>query len=692
MKLEYQTSNRDSKDKKSDKKPQKRGRFRRTVSAVAAAVMLYFSPMTENIAKAQDKPPKDNGRRVLDFSDEWEEIEAGEPAEKPPAEEKKPEPPAEEKAPEKPPEAAEENKATIDATAEEEVDISAQTEQKVFYHNFSLDPQSKARSEYEDPALSASPNLVDVSGKRRKVNLDNNWDLGGNILGNEAGTSVFGSVRFRDLARFDGGEMSYYGQHMMPFARLYVRPEVNLWRFKAAYYGSLATAGNLPSWLYTSHSVGLGYSQPIPLDRNKDYRKFRIRLGTVGGGALSYPAFDDLYYNLAAGMSLQLAGYPDGRFDYLIYGMPAFYAAASDPMKTSYIMYYKPRFQNVEFGAQARIFDDYTLRAFADILGPYNRYGLRGTWTVDISDSVEGDLWAAGGVTHWDKLLGNRVDPMVMVGARIVWGGKSINSTNTSRYEHLQRGGVTFAETHFPDSEHPGPYGFGRSGDPSWDVPVKQAKQRITNASSFGAFKSSYRNASDDDKIMAARFLGAFMVQVAYANDAKDALYDADMFNPEVKKIAAATNETIFNYVQQYVDWYSSHGPNAEMPAHLKSGIAMCGGIHWIMADFLDSNGIPTVVATVNTPKGPHFVAISQTSDRTMLFDYGSLYETGPDAVDETLRFYGRNNGAPTFQSQIFGPGGGYKYTIVTSEGRLLHQTMGIVNEEVLKRDFLGVK
>jgi hypothetical protein len=324
--------------------------------------------------------------------------------------------------------------------------------------------------------------------------------------------------------------------------------------------------------------------------------------------------------------------------------------------------------------------------------GPYNRYGLRGTWTVDISDTVEGDLWAAGGITHWDELLGNRIDPMVMVGASVVWGGKTINSTNTSRYEHLQNGGVSFAETHFPDAEHPGPYGFGRSGDATWDEPVNQAKERIMDASSFEAFKNSYRNASDEDKIMAARFLGAFMVQVAYANDAKDALYDADLFNPEVKKVAAATNETIFTYMKEYVEWYSSHGSNSELPAHLKSGIAMCGGIHWLMADFLNSNGIPTVVATVNTPKGPHFVAIAQPSGSTELLDYGRSYKTGPDAVDETLRFYGRNNGAPTFQSQIFGPDGGYKYTLVTSEGRLLHQTLGIVNEEVLKRDFLGVK
>jgi hypothetical protein len=714
MKLRHESSRR---NRSNDKKPKRKSRFKQLAAATAAAAMLYLCPSVGSVAHAQESQPSESsGERSSDRPAEERSAEGDDvPAEESfgampveagtvPAATRPAARPATRPAAERPafaPSEGEEATRVAEPESEErtgpesqpaEEPVMPQQMQRVFFTNMSLEPFSRLRSDYEDPALSSTPNRVGISGRRRRITLDNSWDLGGNVYGNEAGTAVFGTVRFRDLLRFDGGNI-WFGERPAPYGRLLVRPELNLWRFRLAYYGTATGMGNMPSYFYTSHSASLGLSLPIQLDSEEESRRLWIRTGVVAGGALSLPRFDDIYYNIVTGLSLQLSGYPDSRFDYMLYGMATFFAAASDPMKTAYIGYYEPRFQVAEIGAQVRMFDDYTVRLFGNVGGLQDRIGLRGTWTVEFSDSMEADFWLGIGATHWSEHLGGRWDvPTVMIGATIVIGGPAVNSTNTSRFEHLQSGGVRFAETDFPTEDAPGPYGFGRSGNPDFDVPVNEAKRRIMQADSFEDFVSSYEGASEDEVILAARFLGAFLQQVAYSHDAQEALYSTEFFDPSIIRVASATNQTMYTYLREYVEWYEHHPPGEEMPEHLRSGIGMCSGIHWMVASFLQSHGVPTLVASVNTPNGPHMVAISQLSDRTILFDYGNTYETEAQTFDESIRFYGWNRGAPTFQSQIFSPDGEYLGTYITSEGRLLHGTIGLDNEEILRRDVLGIR
>jgi len=536
-----------------------------------------------------------------------------------------------------------------------------------------------------DLALSPTPDEVDLAGRRRPISLSNSWDMGGNVYANEAGSSIWGSIRYTYrgsgrrpfYARVDGGNI-WFGEQAAPFARLYARPAIEFWNFKLAYYGSVGFMGNMPSYLYTSHSVGFGYSQPIG-------DNFRLRVGAVIGGALSYPAWDDIYLNLATGISAEIS-------DFLVYLMPNFYFAAPDPIKTAYMGYYRPQFQNMEFGIQYRFLEDqYTARVFGDWGTINQRVGARVTRTINFSDTVAGDIYVAGGATHWDNSVGGRWDPLVMLGINIIVGGRNINSTNTVRYEHMQSGGVRFAQTDLPTVENPGPYGFGRSGNPDIDAQINQAKQRILSNGSFSGFTSSYRGASQGEVIMAARFLGAFLQQVAYANDAWSALSSTRFFDPSVTRIAGTNTDQMYSYIQRYVQFYNSNSPQADLPEDLRSGIAICAGIHHVMAEFLRSNGVPTIVASVNTPNGPHVIAIAQPADSTVLLDYGNTYTTPANTFDQAMRFYGQNRQAPTFQSQLFGPDG-YIGTYETSEGRLLHRSIGIVNMEVLAHDFLGVR
>lgn len=572
------------------------------------------------------------------------------------------------------PEAGASRNAEKPAGAEGEASVETGTP------SISIPPEAS----YIDQALSSTPDDVNISGRRRTISLDNPWDLGGNVYANEAGSAIWGSVRYSLRSggrrpfdvRLDGGNI-WFGEQAAPFARLYLRPALEVWRLKGVYYGSISAIGNLPSVLYTSHSLGLGYSQPIG-------DNFRLRAGFVIGGALSYPAWDDIYFNMAGGLSAEIS-------NFLVYAMPQFYFAAPDPIKTAYVGHYRPQFQNAEFGVQYRFYEDqYTARIFGDWGVINQRVGARITRTINFSREVSGDFYLAGGATHWDNSLGGRWDPLVMFGMNLVIGGKYMNSTNTVRYEHLQSGGVRFAQTEIPNNENPGPYGFGRSGNPDVDSQVEQAKERIIANNSFAGFTAAYHGSSKADVIMAARFLGAFLQQVAYANNAYNSLNNTGFFDPEVMRISNASPDQIYTYIQRYVQFYNSNSPRSALPEDLKNGIAVCAGIHQVMAEFLRSNGVPTIVASVNTPKGPHVIAIAQLDNSTVLLDYGNTYTTPANTFDQAMRFYGQNRGAPTFQSQLFGPDG-YIGTYETSEGRLLRRSTGLVNMDILGQDFLGL-
>lgn len=542
--------------------------------------------------------------------------------------------------------------------------------------------------QYHDHSLSPFPDEVDLAGRLRHFRLDHGWDIGGNLYANEAGSAVWGSIMYRMMGqhthrpldlRLDAGNI-WFGEQAAPFARFHLRSSLDLWRFRGVYHGSVATLGNMPSQLYTSHSLGIGYSQPFGTN-------MRLRLGVVAGGALSYPAFDDIYFNMLVGASFQVDSF-------LVYVMPTFYFAAPDPIKTAYVGYYRPQFQSVEAGIQYSFHQDqYTARLFGEYGTILQRVGLRGTRSFAINRELAADVWIAGGASHLSQELGGRWDPMIMIGGTIVFGSRSgVNSTNTVRYEHLQSGGVRFAQTDFPTTARPGPYGFGRSGDPVVDAQVQQAKQRMLSSSSFDEFSRSYAGSSRSDLLMSARFMLALVQQVAYSNGAQDALTNGRFFDPEVRRIAGTTNQDIYAWLQRYVQFYNTHDPSTPLPDELRNGIAVCAGAHWLAADFLERNGMHAIVASVNTPQGPHVVTIGMPPDATHLLDWGRLYTTPAGTFDQTLRFYGQNRQAPTFQSQLFRSDGTYIGTYDTAEGRLLHNAAGIMNADILRNEFLGVR
>ncbi len=567
-----------------------------------------------------------------------------------------------------------------DKPAEVEEPVEEPAEEIPKYDEVQVDP------EHDQYVGIYNPN-VDMSGQMRDIHLNHVWDIGGNVVANEAGSSVYGSLSHR-FARKDNifatrlnlnaGNI-WFGEQPAPFLRAFASPEVNLWRFRGATYTSIALMANMPSVAYMYQSGGLGYSQKF------DKNDMRLRIGAVGGFALSVNKFDDMYANFAAGASFEIE-------KHLVYAIPRFYFAASDPIKVAYYSHYSPRFQGIETGFQVRFYEDqYASRIFLDIDRLYQRVGGRLTRQINFSQTVTGDIYGGLAATHWSTRIGGRWDPGVFAGISITVGGKYVNSTNTFRYERLTSGGITRIDTDFPTRADPGPYGFGREGSEAWRETVNTAKERMVNSSSFEEFSSSYHGDSQEEIVRTGRFMSAFMLQAAYANQAYEDLSQGNILSSEAQRVSNANTDMIFSYTQAMVDFYENNPPSTPLPRELANGITMCGGIHHMVSEFYRSNGIRSLTVSVNTPNGPHMVAIPLADNFTSLIDYGSEYRAGPNRFDEVIRMYGRAKKAPVFQSQIF-DGNGYVGTYTTAEGNLLHDSVGVDNVDLLKKDFLNVR
>jgi hypothetical protein len=546
------------------------------------------------------------------------------------------------------------------------------------------EPIAPAKPDYSDHGL-GSIERVDMTGKARPINLDHKWSAGGNVVSNEAGSAIYGSIAFginhNNQFKFDGGNV-WFGELSVPFATLSVKQKVELWRLTGLYYGRVTVAGYLPSYLYSSHAVGLGFSQPL-----SDDEKWRLRLGAVAVGAFSYPLGDDTYFNIAGGASVEY------NKRVLAYAAPNFYFAADTPQKTAYIGYYKPQFESLATGAQVR-FNEYSVGPFANFGVIKSSYGVRASRSMRFGDWATGDIFGSMGVTHWNPEISGRNDFLAVAGLRLIIAGRYMNTTITSQYEHTQAGGVPEHTMDIPTEHSPGPYGYGRSGDAYWDGQVDLAKGRMLGSKSLEEFKASYAGASAEDTINAGRFLLAFMAQVAYAHGAQSALMTGNFLNSSVVEVASVDSNELFGLLQQYISFYNTHNPSDPLPANLANGVALCTGAHEFVAEFFRSNGLHTIVTTVNTAKGMHAVDIVSSPGQTVLLSWGDRISAPSDSYDGLLRLYGQIEHAPTFESQVFGAASGpskYIGTYVTPEGDLWHGAVGIPGPWLLN-GFLGVR
>lgn len=191
-------------------------------------------------------------------------------------------------------------------------------------------------------------------------------------------------------------------------------------------------------------------------------------------------------------------------------------------------------------------------------------------------------------------------------------------------------------------------------------------------------FAASHAGADEDREIEAARWL-AFNTRLTYAADSKRAMQQADLDAEAVKRISSATHESIYDYFRACYDDRKLCEP----------GITVCAGIHEITAEFLRRNGVKAMAVNVNASGMMHVITAALTDSRSMLIDYGNLYQTEGRKLDELLRYYSVYVGKPLFWSQMF-DGEGYIGTYEAPEGILLLRTSGNSAPDIIPKEVWG--
>ncbi len=458
-----------------------------------------------------------------------------------------------------------------------------------------------------------------------------------------------------------------FGEMEAPFFTLKLTPGAVSNGMKIRYYGTL-TFTELNSWLYTTHSLGVGYEH--------QERNWGISSGIIGGGALSYPKFDDIYFNIMVGASINF-------YSIYLYTVVRSYFAADNAMQSAYALYYKPRYQGIEVGAAVK-FNELYGTVFADFDAIQSKYGVKMGTLVNFTPRAKGHIWICVGATQWTEGLGGGASFMAMAGIKLFFVGQNINTDYTVSYEHFGKGGIPL-EIDINNAARPRP---PTPEEREWE---NRARANLLESENMNDFAAKYccSNASEEELITVARWMARSLGEVAYANKVEEALMQWDFLNTEIIRIADATHNDILGFLKQYNQWYVEHGTYEGMPEELLNGIAICAGIHSTVAEFLRMNGINAIAISVNSASEPHVVTMAYTDTKTMLIDYGDIYIGPPNSVDEIVRRYGLEQKAHTYNAQIFTED--YIGTWVTPEGRLLHKTIGVDNDDELKGFFLNL-
>lgn len=495
------------------------------------------------------------------------------------------------------------------------------------------------------------------------------FDLGVNTFSTESGASSFyaqASLPYWFSLRT--GVMWFPADafdevNFAPFGTFMFTPEFYSHGVRGGSYTSVSGA-MLNSELFAFQSFGLGFERKTG--------EFALRGAGVFGGAFAYPHFDLMYADLRIGASLEWQG------RVLVYGALSFFAAADSAAQTAYIGYYRPRFQSLDIGIEGRI-NQWNI----GVEGTYDvvRSGLTATVerTLTIGQFNNGSVWASLGFAKWaDALAGNSWELAVLAGVELSFNGSRMNSTSSSRFEHLHGGGVSQAEM---DLDNP------LVNRTVIDPLASRVEHDLVGATSMEDFSSRYEASSVDELIMVGRIL-THRANLLYSYAAADALSSFRFFDPEVQRIAGMSYDDVLGYLGASLLHLNTYGNLDNLPEYLANGIGMCTMIHDFGAAFLRSRGLHAITTSVNTDSIPHVVMIVMSQDSTILVDYGDEFRARPHSFDEVLRLYGMYRGAMVLRTQMFDDELIGVFT--SSEGRVVIHTLGFDNLDILFDRYLG--
>ena len=514
--------------------------------------------------------------------------------------------------------------------------------------------------------LLAAPDAA--AQKKRQLGFWDYVEVGGSVATTEGGSSVAatGSYRLNNqypLLTLHGGAM-WFTKQFHPFMAVNVTPRIRFslgkHKFSLRPYANVAFT-DVNSWFYTNVALGLTWKYGW----RKSFlgqRPLTIKAHYILAGGLSYPKLDSTYSGMHMGLSITW----DDQLH--IYTIPRLTLAAPTAMETNYFGNYAFHFQGIESGLfwRPQMNRTWMFGAFADYDRILSKYGLRVlkyTALLKGRDRIDVRIWGGVGLSKWNNDLAGSTDLIAFAGITVRLGGTPKSSFRGS-YQHVRLGYV--------------PRVSEEDATTITSETRLLAQKNLAAAADFGAFVKLYKGASTDQLIEASRWLGMTIGNVGYAKDASAALKSVDLFNPALKRIANATHTDIYGHLRRCL-----------LDKKCDTKMTVCAGIHSLIAEFLTKNGIDAVAVSVNSERTMHVVTVATAKDKTVLINYGQVFEAPAGHMDEVLRYYATYVGKPLFWSPMFNQEG-YVGTYETPEGVLFQRTLGLYAPDLIRHNFWG--
>ena len=483
---------------------------------------------------------------------------------------------------------------------------------------------------------------------------------GFNYYNNDAGSSLFGELNLTDWIGFTAGGI-WLDQTPYAIASINLTPKLELWDGTVVlnYFGNV-TGSHMASYLYTSHGAGVS--------AHFDIKDFRIDLATLGQFGISYPRYDLLFAKWMNGLALSYEINDDHRIG--AYAINTNMWAASATPKTAFAMDYAPRYQGTEVGLtynyRTHIFRVYTN---IDVIEPYTGFEYGKSNLIE-NDYIIINAGVEGGVRGYNT-------PFFSANF-YVYGWAEVRFKSTGQRKKQNNFSMKFEkenkEETFFDYTKELSYDSGQYTPEQLEL-MKKTNKTILASSTFKEFANSYRDAQIEELLGVANYMGSLLRKTNKGTPS--------VFSSEARELAGKNYEDVFHFLRTYIEYYTIDS-GAEMPEELKRPIAICGGIHEFIAEFLRANGISAYAITVMIKTTPHIVTLAFYDGKSSIIDYGTRYTTTSQSLDEILKVYSNYNGVTILQSQVFGKDGKYIGTYTTPAGRLIQTTIKINGRTLL--------
>jgi len=502
--------------------------------------------------------------------------------------------------------------------------------------------------------------------KDKKIKLP--LETGYNITSNEGGSSFSADISYPATNSYLTGSIGaiYFFGNPHPFVNISANPNFKLWKkyIQMGYIGNVALSipPKINSWVYSSHGIYL--SSEIEVSE-----KLRINLSSLLQGALSYPSYDDIYVKWTMfGINLTM----EKNFQW--YLLLNSYFAASKTSTTTWALDYAPRYEGIEAGFSWEYEKSLTMKVYfdMDVIQPVAAFSIsrllfsNNGWEIIVN--------GATGITSFNSDFFSK--PAFFANASVIIKVDDRKNPNTMlsgtvhRFSYENRGmGNSQKSKIWKSSSKEKKY-------------MDDAEKNLLNAKSFDELVSMYNGKDITELLAAANRFGKILGQVGYEYKAFDLLNSLKLFDPVLKKMTHRNYEDVFGYLKQYAQYKDEHGNYKGLPNDLKDGVAICGGIHDFMAEFLRENGVNAYTVSVNTSETAHMVTFLQYGGKGYILDYGGRLISDSGSLSSVLRAYSKAMGVPIFQTQIFGAGSKPVGMFETPEGRLLHQIFRVGTRE----------